>query len=397
MSGEWRARAVLLAGTLALAGCSVDETLDAVTFWSDEESRIAPLQPVSNRIALTPIWSYSVGVDYREVDSQIMPWIDDKNVFLVGDDHVVALNAATGAELWETDLPGLVLAGASADAQRVYAGTWEREVFALERSSGKILWKQIMPSEVLLVSALQDDYVAVRTNDGRLSVLSAADGTLLWSHVHINPSLTLRGAGMPSTDGERLLAGFDDGKLLAFDAESGLKHWEARLALPTGATELDRIVDVDGQLLLAEGVAYAVAYYNQIGAVETLEGNVLWSQEVDAQHGPGLDEVAVYVSDVQGAVWSLDRASGGVHWKQEALAYRGLSTPAPTGLHVIVVDFEGYMHWLQITDGQIVARHDVGDALQAPPQVRLNRIYLLHRNGRFAVYQFVPLLNTAAQ
>ena len=110
----------------------------------------------------------------------------------------------------------------------------------------------------------------------------------------------------------------------------------------------------------------------------------------------GVDDVAVYVTDLQSTLWSLNRKNGGVHWEQDELAYRGLSAPAPTGLHVIAVDFEGYLHWFQITDGEIVARHKVDGPLQAPPQVRLDRIYLLHLNGQFAAYQFVPLLGTVA-
>ena len=391
------ATAAAWACALGLSGCGGD-VLDGADFWSDKESRVAQLFPVANRIALTPIWDYGTGYDYRDVDSQIVPWIDDEHVFLAGPGGgVVALRASTGGRIWEADVPGLVLAGAAADGERVYAGTWEREVFALDRATGGLIWRRTLPSEVLQVRALEGGRMAARTNDGRLSVLSAEDGSLLWSHVHSSPSLTLRGAGAPLGDGDRLLAGFDDGKLMAFDAASGLRHWEARLAMPTGRTELDRIVDVDGHMQLGDGVAYAAALYSQVGAVQTVEGSLLWSKEIEARHGPGLDEVSVYVADTHGAVWSLDRANGGVHWQQEALAYRDLSAPVPTGLHVIVVDFEGYMHWLRITDGEIVARHEVGDALQAPPQVRLDRIYLLHRNGRFAVYQFVPLQSAAAE
>ena len=390
---------LLFACTGGLSACAdISGRLAGVReLWEKDPTRIAELQPVVNRIALTPLWDYSVGSEYSDPDSHVAPWIDRDHVLLAANDgEVVALNTSTGARIWEVDVPGTILAGVAADERRVYVGTWEQEVFALNRETGAQVWKQTVPSEVLNLKALPDDRLAVRTNDGRLSVLNAEDGAQLWSHVHGSPSLTLRGAGEPEAQDDRVLTGFDDGRLIAFDAQSGLQHWEVRLAIPTGRTELERIVDVDGPIRLAEGVAYAAALSNQIGAVETVEGNLLWSKEIKAMHAPAVDEVAVYVTDLHSTLWSLDRKNGGVYWEQDALAYRNLSAPASTGLHVIAVDFEGYLHWFRITDGEIMARHKVHGSLQAPPQVRLDRIYLLHLNGRFAAYQFVPLLGTTA-
>lgn len=388
--------AACAAGLSACAGMS-NPLVGIQELWEKDPTRVAELRPVVNRIALTPLWDYSVGSEYSDPDSHVAPWIDRDHVLLAANDgEVVALNTSTGARIWEASVPGTVLAGVAADERRAYVGTWEQEVFALDRETGAQLWKQTMPSEVLNLKALPDDRLAVRTNDDRLSVLNAEDGAQLWSHVHSSPSLTLRGAGEPEAQDDRVLVGFDDGRLIAFDAQSGLQHWEVRLAIPTGRTELERIVDVDGPVRLAGGVAYAAALSNQVGAVETVEGNLLWSKEVEAMHAPAVDDVAVYVTDIHGTLWSLDRKNGGVYWEQAELAYRNLSAPASTGLHVITVDFEGYLHWFRITDGEIMARHKVDGPLQAPPQVRLDRVYLLHLNGRFAAYQFVPLLGTAA-
>lgn len=390
--------ALLLAGTVGLSACAEVSPLGGIQrIWEKDPSRIAELQPIVNRISLTSLWDYSVGSSYSDPDSHVTPWISRDHVLLAANDgEVVALNAETGARIWEVDVEGTILAGVAADERRAYVGTWEQEVFALDRTTGAQLWKQAVPSEVLNLEALPDDRVAVRTNDGRLSILNAEDGTPLWSHVHGSPSLTLRGAGEPMAQEDRVFAGFDDGKLIAFDAQSGLQHWEVRLAVPTGRTELERIVDVDGPMRLKEGVLYAAALGHQVGAVETVEGNLLWSKEVEVTHPPAVDEAAVYLTDFHGTLWSLDRMNGGVFWEQDMLAYRELSAPASTGLHVITVDYEGYLHWLRMTNGEIVARHKVDGPLQAPPQVRLDRIYLLHLNGRFEAYQFVPLPGAAA-
>ena len=388
---------VLFLCACGLSACADAPVIGALGGLWGEKSRIAELQPVDNRITLTPLWDYSVGAQYGDPDSHVAPWIDRDQVLLASSDgEVVALSAETGAKIWEAEVPGIILAGVAADERQAYVGTWGQEVFALDRETGSQVWQQTLPSEVLSLRALPGDFLAVRTNDGRLSVLRTEDGTQIWSHVHDNPSLTLRGAGQPIGQDDRVFVGFDDGRLISFDVESGLQHWEVRLAIATGRTELERLVDVDGPVRLAEGVVYAAALTNQVGAVETVEGNLLWSRELQAMHSPAVDDVGVYVTDLQSTLWALDRRDGGVYWKQEALAYRNVSAPTSTGLHVIVVDYKGYLHWLRIADGAIVARHRVSGPLQAPPQVRLNRIYLLHLNGRFAAYQFVPLSEVTA-
>jgi outer membrane protein assembly factor BamB len=53
--------------------------------------------------------------------------------------HVVAIDAATGAELWRTRLKGSDVVTLSVVANRVLGGT-KGEVFCLDPATGAILW-----------------------------------------------------------------------------------------------------------------------------------------------------------------------------------------------------------------------------------------------------------------
>ena len=385
--------AAAAAALLLAAGCSVFGDAGEGLFGEDGLAVRVPaaLEPVAGRVSLAPVWSHSVR-GYRGSAARIAPHVDAADVILLGGDgEVVALEAGTGRVRWRRAVAGRVLAGVAADERHVYVGTFEQEVHALDRATGQPAWRRALPSEVMSLAALPLGRVAARTNDGRISLLAAADGEPLWSLARPGPDLTLRGASRPLGADDRVLVGFDDGKLAAFDAASGLLHWETRLAFPSGRTELERMTDIDGELRLVEGVAYATAYHRQTGAVETVEGELLWTLEVKSAHGPAVDAAAAYVADADGAVWAINRRNGGVYWKQEALAYRGLSAPAVAGLQVVVGDFEGYLHWLRILDGEIVARHRLAAPLQAAPVVRGDRLYALDRDGNFSVFQFLAL------
>lgn len=389
--------ALRAAGAAALllpaAGCSALDDARAGLFGGDEAEVRAPaaLTPVDNRVSLAPVWAHSVA-GYRGTAARIAPHVDAADVFLAGGDgEVVALDAGTGRTRWRGEVAGRVLAGVAADERHAYVGTFEQEVHALDRATGKPAWTRKLSSEVLSLAALPRGRVAARTNDGRISLLAAADGAVLWSLARPGPDLTLRGASRPLGAADRVLVGFDDGKLAAFDAATGLLHWETRLAFPSGRTELERMTDIDGELQLVDGVAYATVYHRQAGAVETVEGELLWTLEAKSAHGPAVDAASAYIADADGAVWAVDRRSGGVYWKQDALAHRGLSAPAVAGPQVVVGDFEGYLHWLRVRDGALVARHRLGAPLQAAPAVRGDRIYVLDRDGDFRVFQFLAL------
>ena len=103
-------------------------------------------------------------------------------------------------------------------------------------------------------------------------------------------------------------------------------------------------------------------------ALDMRGGNLLWNREVSSYAGLDVDERQVYVSDDADAVLALDRRTGGTLWRQAELTGRRLSAPVATRDHVVVGDFEGYLHWLSKDSGKIVGRiRAAGKAIVAPP------------------------------
>ena len=75
-------------------------------------------------------------------------------------------------------------------------------------------------------------------------------------------------------------------------------------------------------------------------------------------------------------------------WKQDKLKYRKLTAPAVIGDYVIVGDYEGYVHWMSSSDGQLVARIRVdGDGILSPPVVQGGRAYIFGNSGDIAALE----------
>jgi outer membrane protein assembly factor BamB len=60
--------------------------------------------------------------------------------------EMVALDLATGKQLWATPLPNMALGGATVSNDLVFTTTFNGEVFALSRKDGSILWRSALPA-----------------------------------------------------------------------------------------------------------------------------------------------------------------------------------------------------------------------------------------------------------
>ena len=268
---------------------------------------------------------------------------------------IARVDPATGATAWRIDAGKRLSAGAGADATLVAVGTDKGDVLAYT-VDGKPLWQAKVTSEVVSPPKVAEGIVVVWSGDGRLFGLSAADGKTRWVYQRSNPPLTVRNfAGGVITRGG-LFVGTAGGKLLALDLGTGTVGWEANVATPKGATELERIADITSLPLIEEKQACAVAYQGRVACFEILRGTLNWSRDLSSLDGLVADARYLYLTDDRGAVHALDKTTGASAWKQDKLALRRPGGPQFVGAFVAVVDAEGFVHLLDRNDGSLVGR-----------------------------------------
>jgi outer membrane protein assembly factor BamB len=151
-------------------------------------------------------------------------------------------------------------------------------------------------------------------------------------------------------------AGFAAGKIVALEIKNGGLVWENSVSQPRGNTELDRISDITGNVVVDDEQACAIAFQGRVACFDAAQGNPLWNRDIASDKGMMLLRKFLYVSDANGVVLSLDKSSGSTVWKNESLLYRDTQSPYALGDFVLVGDFAGYLHGLSREDGQLVAR-----------------------------------------
>jgi len=301
--------------------------------------------------------------------------------------RVLALNALTGKENWEVKTRVPVSAGPGVGEGLVLLGTSDAEVLALDAADGSKRWVAAVSSEVLAVPQIDLGRVIVQTVDGNVTALDAESGAQLWIYDRSVPVLTLRGTSTPAVEHGLVVAGFANGKLVALSAEKGFVGWETNIAIPQGRSELERIVDIDGDPIIVGTAVYVTTYQGRIAVIDLQTGNPGWKRDMSSYVGLGVDFSQVYVTDAQSHVWALSRSTGATVWRTEKLANRHLTAPEPYKDYIAVADYDGYVHLLSRYDGRIVARARVdSDPVRARPLVIDDILYVYSTDGKLSAY-----------
>jgi outer membrane protein assembly factor BamB len=238
------------------------------------------------------------------------------------------------------------------------------------------------------VPLVRKGVVVISTVDGRLMGLAALTGKETWIVEQSLPALTLRGSATPQVLGNFVIAGFDNGRLLAAGIDNGVTEWEAVLSPPTGRSDLERLSDVDGAIAVVGQDIYAAGFQGRVASLAAESGQVLWAREISTYTGIGADWNNVYLVSEDGEVIALLRRNGTDVWRHQQLLRRTPTSPVPFNTTVVVGDFEGYLHFLSNDDGSFVARERVGKRMLSGAPVAIgNMLYAQSEDGTLTAFK----------
>lgn len=405
-------RLVFVLFCTTLTACSMLPTwMDATTWFEDEdEAEIRHLEPINARFDPVIIWDGSVGDGVEHYFSRLSPTVAYDKVFAASRQGIVkAFDQASGDELWTTDLADYrdegiftsvskfwsdgvsarLSGGITAAYQKIFFGTENGLVFAMDVDTGKIVWQSKVRGEVLAPPAVDEGIVVVNTGSGIMHALDAETGEQQWLYESEVPALSLRGVASPTISNGGAVVGTASGKVAVALVENGQILWEQTIAAASGATELERLVDIDSQTVVFGGLVYVVSYNGTLAAVDLRSGRVLWKRDYRSYRRMSIDGNNIYVVDDKSQVYALDRRNGIERWSQASLRARGLTAATPVSDYVVVGDKFGFLHWIEKSSGDLVARLDFGgddedEAIYVAPVANGKTIYAVTREGDLA-------------
>ncbi|GIX38992.1 MAG: outer membrane protein assembly factor BamB [Silanimonas sp.] len=395
----------LVAALVVLPGCGTMRDW----FRSDKSKATdpAPLQEIEGAARVQRLWSVSLGEGEGRLGLRQRPGIDGGSVYAVTDKgRLRAIDIETGKRRWEVELEplssgrgwrvwrnkvregGLMSSVGVGEGLVVVAGR-SGQVYAVSAEDGSPRWQYQASAEVLAAPLVLPRLVVLRSQDGRVVGLDRNDGHRRWSFESPISTLSSRGASTPAFAAGLVLVGNDDGTVVALRADDGAPIWEAAVAEPEGRNELERLVDIDGDLALGADAVYASSVRGITAAIALASGQVVWTRDNGGSNRLDLTADGVLLADRDGVLWSLDRASGSALWKQDALLRRQPTGPVLAGSLAVVGDLEGYLHWFDPFTGVLRARERVGRArvLATPLATPSGTVIAVTDEGRLAAFR----------
>lgn len=354
-----------------LVGCESTE--------ENEELRIAELKPFNITRHVEVEWREHPGDGVENYFSNLRPAVTEERIFTASrDGEVIALSAKDGDEIWRTDtrkkpptwwtkirmksVPSAKLSGGiTAAYNNLYIGTENGDVIALSQETGEVLWQTRVTGEVIAAPGWGEGWITVSTTSGHVSALHPDSGEIRWEAETDTPALTLRGTSTPSVTGGGVLVGTATGKLKVFILDGGIPAWEAVIGKSKGTTELEKLIDADSQPIVANQVAYAVAYNGNLAAVDVLSGRILWQREYSSYRNLTYDNDMLYLTDAKGNIVAVDAKNGIEKWTQSEFYNRRLTQPVVYKDTLVVGDYEGYFHFVDKKTGELVSRFKLDD------------------------------------
>lgn len=362
---------LVAAALLALGACSS----------KGDSAKPAELGDFRPSVTLKTAWRVNVGAGRG---APLQPALLENAIYAAAaDGALLRVAPASGEIVWRVDTGVTLSAGVGSDGFMVAVASRRGELLTFG-ADGKPGWRVQLTSDVLSPPLVGRGLVIVRTTDQRVTAFEVDSGKRRWTFSRTSPPLTLRAASDLTFAGDNVLVGFPGGRLVALALGNGAPRWEAVIAEPKGSTEVERLADIVGPVVVVGRDVCAAAFQGRLTCVEHANGNLRWSRELSAGGGPAFDASRAFAVDSNGSVVALSRDAGASLWRNDKLANRKLSSPAVAGSSVLVGDFKGYLHALHADSGEFAARLSLDGAVVAPLRAWADGVIAQTQDGTLA-------------
>lgn len=376
---------LLLICTFLLQACN---KLDDYFLGKDNTPIPENLPPSMSKISLVPAWKVNVGAKSGGMHEKLSPMVQGHQIYLaMPGGQIQDRDIRTGELYWQQNFKSGFSSGPAVSDGVIALGTPHSGLMLLNQKNGQLLWKKKLSGELLAKPLIVGGKVVVKTVDGNLYAFEIKTGRRLWHWQHGSPELILKASSSPILIPPNLvLVGYADGKLDAIDLNTGNLIWQKGLVYASGASDVERLVDIDADPILYRNMLLLGSYQGVVGALSLENGELVWKRPASIYQNMSLGAGRLYVADDDGIIWSINPNNGQVNWKQTHLKARGLTSPVWTPAGLVIADKTGMIHVLSLHDGGLIGRTSASGAISTNPVLSGHRVLILTEQGQLYAF-----------
>lgn len=380
MQRSYKVSFALAVLTLAIAGCSTNKI-------KTEEVKPNPLPKLAQSTSLVQVFSQKVAATSAEDPLRLNIASEQGILFVL--DPKGSVSAYKGKQrVWDKQVSKIGLSSGVAAANGiVVVGNKKGQLFALDQATGNEKWTAQLSGSLISSALIQENRVIVIANNGMTYGLDASTGQQVWTYKVPSEQLSLRGQASPvALDARNVLIASSNAYLYAIDSLSGTLRMQRRVAVSDGRSDIQRLIDIDGEPAVAGQFIVTTSYQGQVTVTDLAAQRVVWSEDASSITRPEISGRQVFVSTADGKIISYDLLTGQQIWNNDQLLHRQLSNPVILGQQLVVGDLDGVLHLIDPASGNIIGRSKSSGEVRSL-RVLDNQLYAVTRTGSLSVWQ----------
>ncbi len=382
-------------------------TAERVTVWAQRSLNTRNRLP---HLALaaepTAIWVADIGAgNNRRQRITADPVAADGRVFTIdAASSLYATSLENGAAIWQFDLTpdfdrggGISGGGLAVVSGTVYATTGYGEVVALDAATGDVRWRQRLGA-ALGAPTVNDGILYVMANDSQAWSLDTQDGRIRWQIPAAEARAVLSGGAAPAVTDQFVILPFATGEIQAVFPESGVRFWGTFVAGGRLGAAYAAINDITADPVSVGNTIYVGNQSGRVVAFDARSGARQW-QATDGAYSPVLaaGDSLFFVSD-RNELIRIESATGTRIWGAElpfhvrererrrkaVFAHYG---PLLAGGHLVVASGDGFIRMFTPDSGDLLASIELRGGAASHPIVVNDTLLVVSRDGRLHAYR----------
>jgi outer membrane protein assembly factor BamB len=334
------------------------------------------------------------------------PLVVAGKIYLLDSQNTVfALDQATGRQVWRRPLASTATArnrffgregadalpgGLSSSDGRIYAATGFGDLVALDGATGGEVWRMRAGTPIHTSPLAGGGRVYVTTNDSELFAVNSRTGEVEWTQSAIAEPARMLSSPSPALVGETLIAPFASGEIIALLTANGRRLWSEALTRAGTTTSLSAINDIAGRPAVVGGVVFAGSQSGTFAAVELRTGVRVWDKAIATVQTPLVAGDFVYVVSTSAELVAMDTKTGGIKWTRQLPAYKnerkkkGLiawTGPVMIGGRLVLASSDGRIELVRPEDGTTIATRNVKSEIYVSPAMAGGTLYYYTNSG----------------
>lgn len=356
--------------------------------------------------ALTPVFAANIGAgNTRRLRITADPVVSGGRIFTLDAKSQVTATSSAGETLWAqsvipvTDNPTDASGGGLAtDGDIVVATTGFGEVVALDAASGGEIWRQDLDAPGTSAPTIRGDLVYVVSRDGRAWAIERGNGRVRWTIGTTQPVSNFSGGAGAAVTSDLAIFPFPTGEVLAAFPDGGLRRWSTVVTGQRPGQAASNISDIAGDPVVDGDRIYVGNVSGRVVALNAANGDRDWTATEGAVGPVWPAGGSIFMVNDLGELLRLDAADGTPVWRValpgfEETRERRQKTrfahygPIVAGGRVIVASGDGLLRQFDPTSGALVGTAPIAGGAASNPVVANGTLYVVTQRGQLVAFR----------